>query len=133
LGQVTDGDKEFGDGSYVELGPGLQWVQIDLGHECAVYAVLFWHRFNWPYIYHDVIVRVSNDKDFRTGVRTLFNNDDDNSAGLGVGGDTTYCESYEGELLDAKGIRARYIRLYSNGSTSNQCNCYTEVEVWGVK
>src|SRR5688572_15948373 len=31
LDQVTDGDKEGSDGSWVELGPGLQWVQIDLG------------------------------------------------------------------------------------------------------
>ena len=28
---VTDGDKEGADGSFVELGPGKQWVQIDLG------------------------------------------------------------------------------------------------------
>jgi hypothetical protein len=28
--QVTDGDKEGRDGSYVEFGPGKQYVQIDL-------------------------------------------------------------------------------------------------------
>ncbi|MHC4506953.1 MAG: hypothetical protein ACYTFI_27005, partial [Planctomycetota bacterium] len=27
---VTDGDKEAGDGSYVEFDPGLQYVQVDL-------------------------------------------------------------------------------------------------------
>ena len=31
LAMVTDGDKEGADGSYVELGPDKQWVQIDLG------------------------------------------------------------------------------------------------------
>jgi hypothetical protein len=31
LDQVTDGDKEGSDGSWVELGAGFQWVQIDLG------------------------------------------------------------------------------------------------------
>ena len=34
--QVTDGDKEGGDGSYVELGFGVQWVQIDLEKEQEV-------------------------------------------------------------------------------------------------
>jgi hypothetical protein len=27
---LTDGDKEGSDGSFVELGPGKQWVQVDL-------------------------------------------------------------------------------------------------------
>ena len=31
LSYVVDGDKEGADGSYVELGPGVQWVQVDLG------------------------------------------------------------------------------------------------------
>ena len=33
LGQVTDGDKECQEESYVALGPGPQWVQIDLGED----------------------------------------------------------------------------------------------------
>ena len=31
LEQVTDGDKKGAEGSFVELGPGVQWVAIDLG------------------------------------------------------------------------------------------------------
>ena len=31
LSFVTDGDKSGTEGSWVELGPGVQWVQIDLG------------------------------------------------------------------------------------------------------
>src|SRR5690349_16063448 len=27
---ITDGDKSGDDGTYVEFGPGVQWVQIDL-------------------------------------------------------------------------------------------------------
>ena len=64
-------------------------------------------------------------------VRTLFNNDIDNSAGLGVGKDMHYTETHEGKLIDAKGARARYVRLYSNGNNGSDLNHYIEVEVYG--
>ena len=59
------------------------------------------------------------------------NNDNDNSAGMGVGSDRPYIESYEGRLIDAKGATGRYVRLYSNGSTADGMNHYIEVEVFG--
>jgi hypothetical protein len=43
-----------------------------------------------------------------------------------------YVETYEGKLIDAKGVRARYVRLYSNGNSSNELNHYIEVEVFGT-
>jgi len=132
LSLVTDGDKEATDGSYVELGPGVQWVQIDLKKKVKIYAIVFWHYHSDPRVYHDVIVQVSNDPDFVAGVKTLFNNDHDNSAGLGVGKDREYFETYEGKLVDAKGVVARYVRLYSNGSIADEANHYTEVEVYGL-
>ena len=64
-------------------------------------------------------------------VRTLFNNDTDNSAGLGAGTDMHYVETNKGELIDAKGVKARYVRLYSNGNNNNDLNHYIEVEVYG--
>jgi hypothetical protein len=64
-------------------------------------------------------------------VRTLFNNDHDNSAGLGIGPDLHYVETAEGKLVDGKGHRARYLRLYSNGSNVSENNHYVEVEVFG--
>ena len=39
---VTDGKKSGEDGYYVELGPGLQWVQIDLGKACELQAIVAW-------------------------------------------------------------------------------------------
>ncbi|RKY10349.1 MAG: hypothetical protein DRP65_06765 [Planctomycetota bacterium] len=128
---ITDGDKSAADGSYVELGPFVQHITIDLGAEYDIYAVLFWHYHKQATVYFDVIVQVSNDPDFITGVTTLFNNDDDNSAGLGVGQDLNYVETHEGKLVDAKGTRARYVRLYSNGNNRNELNHYIEVEVFG--
>jgi hypothetical protein len=82
-------------------------------------------------VYHDVVVQVADDPDFIENVRTLYNNDYDNSAGLGVGKDPSYIETSEGRLVDGKGLEARYVRLYSNGNTSNEMNHYVEVEVFG--
>lgn len=133
LEQVTDGDKEARDGSAVELRPRTQWVQIDLGAPSKLFYVLFWHFHSEPVVFRDVIVQVSNDPNFVEGVTTLFNNDVDNSSGLGLGKDREYFDTAEGKLVDAKGTTARYVRLYSNGSTyRDPMNRYTEVEVYGL-
>ena len=128
---ITDGDKEASDNSYVELGPFKQHVQVDLGAEYEIYAILLWHFHKQAIVYFDVVVQVSNDPDFITDVTTVFNNDIDNSAGLGIGKDMHYVETSEGKLIDAKGIKAQYVRLYSNGNSSNDLNHYIEVEVFG--
>ena len=133
LDLITDGDKEAREGRTVTLAPKVQWVQIDLGAAHPLYYILFWHYHGDPIVCHDVVVQVSNDADFLDGVTTLFNNDVDNSAGLGIGKDREYWETYEGKLVDAKGVKARYIRLYSRGSTYiDKLNRYTEVEAWGL-
>jgi len=131
LEMITDDDKEAADGSYVELGPFLQHVTIDLQGMYNIYAIVVWHYHKQPRVYYDVIVQVADDPDFVTNVRTLFNNDIDNSAGFGVGKDMHYVETNEGKLIDAKGVKARYVRLYSNGNTSNDLNHYIEVAVYG--
>jgi hypothetical protein len=128
---VTDGDKNGTDGSYVEFGPGKQWVQIDLGKEYDIYAVVVWHFHSEARVYRGVVVQVSDDPDFIKGVQTIFNNDQNNSLGLGAGKDYEYIETNEGRLIDAKGVKGRYVRLYSKGNTSNEMNHYTEVEVYG--
>ncbi len=131
LEQITDGDKEASDGSYVELGPMVQHVTIDLEDMCEIYAIVVWHYHMQSHIYFDVVVQVADDPDFITNVRTLFNNDIDNSAGLGVGENMHYSETNEGKLIDAKGVKARYVRLYSSGNTSDDLNRYIEVSVYG--
>ncbi|OPZ07317.1 MAG: hypothetical protein BWZ10_02850 [candidate division BRC1 bacterium ADurb.BinA364] len=131
LEMVVDGDKEATDGSYVELGPGLQYVQIDLEKTCEIYGILIWHFHSQARVYHDVVVKCASDPDFISDVKTIFNNDHDNSSGLGVGRDKAYIETNEGKLIDAKGVKGRYVRLYSRGNTSNDLNHYTEVEIFG--
>lgn len=131
LDQITDGDKETGDGNFVELGPFRQHVTIDLLERCEIYAVVVWHHHRWPRVYFDVAVQVSDDRTFRKGVRTVFNNDTDNSLGLGAGTNMNYTETNEGKLIDAKSVQGRYVRLHSNGNTNDELNHYIEVEVYG--
>lgn len=131
LDMVVDGDKAGDEGSWVELGPGKQWVEIDLAKSANIYAVLVWHFHSQARVYRDVVVQVSDDATFKSGVTTIFNNDFHNELGLGAGKDLNYIETYQGKLIDAKGVKGRYIRLYSNGNTANKLNHYIEVEVWG--
>jgi len=128
---ITDADKEAGDGSYVEFGPGTQWVQIDLGRKCRIYGLVVWHYHQQARVYHDVIVTLADDPDMTENVTTVFNADHDNSSGLGVGQDKAYIETSEGKLINARGAAGRYLRLYSKGNTSNPMNHYIEVEVYG--
>jgi len=130
---VTDGEKSGEAGYYVELGPGSQYVQIDLGASYTIHAILVWHYHSQARVYRDVVVQVSDDPDFISEVKTVFNNDHDNSSGLGIGRDKEYIETNEGRLIDPRGASGRYVRLYSSGNTSNDMNHYVEVEVYGTE
>ena len=136
LSFVTDGDKEGSDGSFVELGPGTQWVQVDLGVPAEIYAFVVWHYHAEGRVYHDVVIQVANDPDFIENVKTVYNNDFDNSSGLGLGKNLEYIDDYRGKVIDARNekgqpAKGRYVRLYSKGNTSNDMNHYVEVEVFG--
>jgi len=124
LDLVTDGDKEGDEGSWVELAPGRQWVQIDLEKPAEIAAILVWHFHSQERVYRDVVVQVSNDATFSQGVTTIYDN---SSAGT----DRPYIETYQGKLIDARGVKGRYVRLYSHGNTTDKMNHYIEVEVWG--
>ena len=132
LKMITDGDKkETVEGRYVELDPFLQHVIIDLENRHKIFAVALWHYYSQPRVYFDVVVQTADDPDFTVNVNTIFNNDIDNSSGLGIGKDMHYIETNMGKLIDANCVEARYIRLYSNGNTANDLNHYVEVEVYG--
>ncbi|NCF84912.1 MAG: hypothetical protein GWQ08_05195 [Verrucomicrobiaceae bacterium] len=132
LEYVTDGDKDAADGSYIELGSQIQWVQIDLEKPRELHAVWVWHFHRNPRAYIDVVVQVSNDETFTSDQTvTIYNADHDNSLGLGKGRDRAYVETNRGRVMAAGPTVARYVRLYSNGQSSNEMNHYIEVEVWG--
>lgn len=131
LEMITDGKKEAEDENLVELKEGPQFVQIDLGAVHEIYAVLVWHFFAYDRVYFDVTVRIADDAEFTENMRTIFSNDHDNSSKLGVGKGKEYVEDYQGRLFPAKGEKAQFVRLYSNGNSNDEVNHYIEVEVFG--
>ena len=131
LKKVVDGDKEAYDTSAFLIKKGTQWVQVDLGETAEIFAIVVWHAHDVVKIYRDVIVQVSDEPEFKTGVTTLYNSDRDNSSGLGAGKDLEYFETAEGRLIDAKGVKGRYVRSYTKGSTDSALNERVEIEVYG--
>ena len=113
--------------------PGLHWVQLDLGAIYELNAIKLWHYFSDGRIYRDVVVQLSNDPTFSSGVVTVFNNDKDGSAGLGVGTDSEYKESSTGKMISFNPVNAQYARFYSNGSTVTGWNHYVEIEIYGYE
>ena len=132
LSPITDGKKEPLDDDAVEFKKGTHWVQVDLGQSFAIHAIVMWHDHRYVQAMHDVILQVSDDPEFKSGVTTLFNNDTDNSSGLGVGTDREYFEMQFGRVADGKGVKARYVRGYTKGSNQSALNCWQEIEVYAL-
>lgn len=127
LAKIVDGNKGFDDENIVLLRKDMQWVQVDLGQECEVFAVVLWHGYNTvPKVFHKVSVVISDKEDFSSGNTTLFNNDKDAN-----GPNKEYIETNFGKLIDAKGVKGRYLRFRSKGSNESALNEYTEIEVYG--
>ncbi|MGG3926983.1 hypothetical protein ABET51_13380 [Metabacillus fastidiosus] len=130
-GRITDGQTND-TAQYTGLDKGLQWMQLDLGGIYNIDRVRLWHYFGDHRIYKDVIVQLSNNADFSSGVTTVFNNDSDNSAGFGIGSDLEYRETVDGKEIIFDPVKARYVRFWSNGSLQNVWNHYVEAEIFGV-
>lgn len=130
---ITDGEKSFSDMSFVQLSDGKQWAQIDLGASCRIYAIAMWHEFGQEEVHRDVVVQVSDDPAFKENVRTVFNNDQDNSLGLGTGKDLEYFETWQGKVVEVDGVRGRYVRVWGNGpSVHGSAVTFVEIEIHGV-
>lgn len=131
LAYLTDGDKDGDEGYEVELAPGTQWMQIDLGESAEIFAIALWHYHRQKRVYHDVVIQVADDPAFEKDVKTVFNNDFDNSSELGKGTDKVYIETHAGKVIPVPAVRGRYVRFYSRGNTSDSGNHYIEAEVYG--
>jgi len=129
--KITDGDKESYETSILLLRKGVQYVQLDLGKPADIYAIVVWHAHDTAKVYRSVVVQIADDAAFTQNMRTLYNNDTENKAGQGVGTIRQYFETAEGRLIEAKGQKAQFVRVWSRGSTESALNEYTEVEVWG--
>ncbi|MEZ5386399.1 MAG: hypothetical protein R3F13_12870 [Prosthecobacter sp.] len=140
LAWLVDGDAETGltDGKEVSFGELPCWIQLDLGSTCFIDHIWLWHgegtwsRRQTPEVFEDVIVQISGDAEFQTGVTTLFNSDDDGSCGQGKGTDPTYMETNYGRGVPAQGQKARYVRIWGGKAYSGGPCRFTEVTVWGV-
>lgn len=131
LSQITDGEKEALNDQVVEMRKGVQWVQVDLGEVCDVYAIVLWHDHRLLQVFRSVVVQAADDPDFIDNVITLFNNDTENVAGMGIGTDRQYFETQQGKLIPTKNLKTRYLRFYTKGSNLSAYNCYQEIEVYG--
>ncbi len=130
--RITDGKKEAIDDDAVEFRKGTHWVQVDLSQSFVIHAIAMWHDHRYVQAMHDVILQVSDDPEFKSGVTMLYNNDTDNSSGLGVGTDREYFEMQFGRVVATKGIKARYVRGYTRGSNQSVLNCWQEIEVYAL-
>jgi len=133
--QITDGIKKSGKFDYVEFSQA-GWVQIDLAGPRTIHAVVIWHFYKNATIYSDVIVRLADDAACTRNVRTLFNNDHDNSSGMGQGADKAFYTRWWGEIVDARGENhagtpARYVRVYTGEGWEGEPPRFVEISVYG--
>ena len=129
---LTDGDADSSDGCFVELAPDPQWVQIDLEKDYDISKILVWHFHRQAVIVKGVVVQISDDPEFKTGVTTVYNADIDNACKQGKGTDKAWVQTNHGRMIDGKNTKGRYVRLWSNGSTMDDFNRYIEVAVYGI-
>lgn len=132
LTQIVDGKREPLDEDVVEFKKGSQWVQVDLGQPHEIHALAVWHDHRLLQAFHDVILQLSNDPEFKEGVTTVYNNDSDNSSKLDIGTDREYFELEFGRVVPVKGVKAQYVRGYTKGSTLSAINCWQEIEVYAL-
>lgn len=132
LEQATDGQQEAYDDQLLEMRKGVQWVQVDLQSPHKIYVIVIWHDHRYIKTYQRVIVQIADDAEFTKNVRTLFNNNFENKAGLGIGKDRQYFASLWGRPIDGKGETGRHVRWYSNGSHMSALNNRTEMEVYAL-
>ncbi len=130
--QITDEDADSMDDCLVVLSPGPVWIQFDLMSVCELEKLWVWHCHKNVYVPMDVVIQLSDDPFFEKGVVTIFNNDHDNTLKFGAGKDPTYLNTNTGRTFDARGHKARHVRLWSNGNfTLDDDNRYTEVMIFG--
>ncbi|HZG77142.1 MAG TPA: DNRLRE domain-containing protein, partial [Paenibacillus sp.] len=142
LSAVTDGVTARDQYALIGVSSGPKWVQVDLGQTYGIQKINI--RNDWGASAdtyrtgRDHVVQVSNDPAFATGVVTVFNNDQDNSSGLGAGTDAEYLEPSDGSgktIALPTALNARYVRFSAYGHVRvnqalNLVNTPIEIEVY---
>ena len=132
MSKAVDGDhSSTAGGNYAEFGRDHQekssYMQVDLG---AVYDLTGMHM--WRYWdggkreYKNTLIVTSQDADFGEKDKDpsddviVFNGDKDNVHKFGVGKEDAYKETDKGRAFTVPaGTKARYVRVYMNGSIDN--------------
>ena len=116
-----------------DIGPKAtgHYRQVDIGGPWNIDSLRVWHELSDSrrIRYKDVVFRISTTADFSSDVTTVFNNDLDNSLGLGAGTDGEYDETESGKIVHFPTTRARYIRLHTYGNIYDDQNRLLEVMV----
>lgn len=121
LSYLTDGNRTTNQYALIDAAEDPQWVQVDLGEAYPISRINVLNDFNpdAPRKGRGIIVQVSNDPGFDSGVTTLFNNDSANAAGQGAGTDLEYTEPVNGSgnsIVPASPVTARYVRSWAYGN-----------------
>ncbi len=129
---LTDGDTSLTHLVAVGNASQLVSVTVNLPQASTITRLKMWHYWGDGRTYHDVIVQLSSTANFSSGVTTVFNNDTNNSAGLGVGTDAEYAETSAGkEIVLPAPVIAQYARFYIAANSVNTFNHYVELQVFG--
>ncbi len=111
------------------------WAYIDFG---SVYPINQINTSMWGnWVFEDVVIQLSTTADFSSGVYTVFNNDTDDSVGVGAGTDGTYQDkydttnSYQLTTFTFDTQYARYLRV-TNKCTDNGVvrSVFTEIQAY---
>ncbi len=131
---ITDGVRSSEDGNFVDMAPGKQWMLIDLGASREIHCVWLWLNHKIPWVsYKDVIVQITDQPDApgAPGTVTVLNTDTDGSSGIGKGIDSGWVEDIHGRPITFPPVKGRYVKVWTNGRTSDDVNHFTEVAVYG--
>ena len=112
---VTDGSTASS--PYADCGPGLVYVQIDLGAIYFLDTISVWHYWADSRTYSSTKTQISENG---TDWTDVFN-----SATAG-----TYAESSGGKVNIFTAKNTRYIRDYVNGSSANAYNHWVEIQAF---
>ncbi|WP_164821428.1 fibronectin type III domain-containing protein [Paenibacillus koleovorans] len=132
LSLVTDGNRSAAEYALISTSAGAKYVQLNLGESHSITKVNIVNDYNpdAPRAGKDIVIQLSNDSTFGSGVTTIYNNDADNSSGLGAGSDSEYVEPSSGDGMTVTlgtPVNAQYVRYWANGHTRTLNNAYNAV------
>lgn len=132
VGMGVDGVKNTTD-NYAEFGANdrtdSSYLQVDLGDVYDVAQINLVRYFGDGRTYPNTTIVMSEDDSFDTKDAVVYNSDADNMNGFGKGEDTAYPETDKGRSFDAKGAKARYVRVYMSGQHKENKNTNHIVEL----